>query len=242
LAEKANGLVFPATFICFAGATRTFRGTVSFPMDDQVRVLKRIASTLHAAGFKRTVLVAGRNPDDVGGIIAARALFDETEIPYFYLQGSRILELPEIKAMHAGYPGNFGETVIEMACLRILGRERPIPLANWTREPKSANNRDQPDEIFDDMKEMKRVGAVGWRYFEEKQHGGSGTAGMQFKGSLMLTWRSRFFISAPNWHCPPSRASNTIRNGWRRIRLSTSGRRTVWERNEMKIRFLDTML
>src|ERR1043166_2702622 len=27
LAEKANGLVFPATFTCFAGATRTFRGT-----------------------------------------------------------------------------------------------------------------------------------------------------------------------------------------------------------------------
>src|SRR5713226_3518069 len=25
LAEKANGLVFPATYACFAGATRTFR-------------------------------------------------------------------------------------------------------------------------------------------------------------------------------------------------------------------------
>src|SRR5512144_2078420 len=43
LAEKANGLVFPATFACFAGATRTFRGTVSFPVQEQVSVLKRIA-------------------------------------------------------------------------------------------------------------------------------------------------------------------------------------------------------
>jgi hypothetical protein len=56
LAEKANGLVFPTTFACFAGATRTFRGTVSFPIHEQVSVLKRIASGLHAAGFKRTVL------------------------------------------------------------------------------------------------------------------------------------------------------------------------------------------
>ena len=59
LAEKANGLVFPTTFACLAGATRTFRGTVSFPIHEQVSVLKRIASTLHAAGLKRTVLVAG---------------------------------------------------------------------------------------------------------------------------------------------------------------------------------------
>ena len=67
LAEKGNGLVFPATFTCFAGATRTFRGTVSFPIHEQVSVLKRIASTLHAAGFKRTVLVAGNEPGRHGG-------------------------------------------------------------------------------------------------------------------------------------------------------------------------------
>src|SRR5207244_5338469 len=137
--------------------------------------LKRIASALHAAGFKRTVLVAGVNPEDTGGIIAARALFDDTEVPYFYLQASRILELPEIKAMYAGYPGNFGETVIEMASLRILGRERPIPVADWTRETKPSANPDQPAEIVDDIRQMRRVGAVGFRYFEEKQHGGSGT-------------------------------------------------------------------
>src|SRR5204863_9592553 len=35
LAEKADGLVFPPTFTCFAGATRTFRGTVSFTLEQQ---------------------------------------------------------------------------------------------------------------------------------------------------------------------------------------------------------------
>ena len=43
IAEKANGLVFPVTHCCFAGATRTFRGTVSFTVEEQVTVLKRIA-------------------------------------------------------------------------------------------------------------------------------------------------------------------------------------------------------
>jgi len=182
LAEKANGLVFPTTFACFAGATRTFRGTVSFPVHEQVSVLKRIASTLHAAGFKRTVLVAGTNPEDTGGIIAARALFDETETPYWYLQGSRILDTPEIKAMYAGYPGNFGETLVELASLRILGRERPIPLEKWSGEIKPGDGNDQPQELAEDIKQARRFGAVGWRYFEEKNHGNHGTAGIMFKG------------------------------------------------------------
>ena len=182
LAEKANGLVFPTTFACFAGATRTFRGTVSFPIDEQVSVLKRIAASLHAAGFKRTVLVAGTNPEDTGGIIAARALFDETEIPYWYLQGSRILEAPEIRAMYAGYPGNFGETLIELASLRILGRERPIPLEAWSKEIKPEDGGDQPAELADDIKQARRFGAVGFRYFEEKNHGDHGTAGIMFHG------------------------------------------------------------
>src|SRR6185295_14343129 len=101
---------------------------------------------------------------------------------YFYLQASRILEDPQIKAMYAGYPGNFGETVIELASLRILGRERPIPLADWARETKPGNSLDQPSEIAEDVHQMRRVGAEGFRYFEEKQHGGHGTEGITFKG------------------------------------------------------------
>lgn len=182
LARKANGLVFPATFTCFSGATRTFRGSVSFPVVEQVAILKRIASSLHAAGFKRTVLVAGTNPEDTGGIIAARALFDETETAYWFLQCSRILEAPEVRAMYAGYPGNFGETQVELASLRILGRERPIPLANWAREIKSGDGDDQPAEIAEDARQLRKYGTAGWRYIEEKNHGNHGTAGIVFKG------------------------------------------------------------
>jgi hypothetical protein len=180
-AERANGLVFPATFCAFAGATRTFRGTVSFPVEEQVSVLKRIASSLQEAGFRRTVLVAGTTPENTGGIIAARSLFDNTEKPFLFVEAARLLEAPEVKAIYEGYPGNFGETLIELASLRILGRERPVPLANWAKELKKEDDSDQPAEIADDIKAMRRVGAVGWRYYEEKNHGNHGTAGLTFR-------------------------------------------------------------
>jgi creatinine amidohydrolase len=181
IAEKANGLVFPLTHCCFAGATRTFRGTVSFTLEEQVTVLKRIASTLHNQGFRRTVLVGGTNPEDTGGMVAARELFDETEKPVWFVSASRALQLPEVKALYDGYPGKFGETQLALASLKILGRQRPIPLESWAKEIK-AEAFDQPDEIAADVTEMRRLGAVGFRYHEESNHGNRGNAGIVFKG------------------------------------------------------------
>jgi creatinine amidohydrolase/Fe(II)-dependent formamide hydrolase-like protein len=86
LARKANGLVFPPTYSCFAGATRAFRGTVSFEYAEQVSTLKRIALRLYKGGFRRVVLVGGTNPEDTAGMIAARELFDETEKPFLFLK------------------------------------------------------------------------------------------------------------------------------------------------------------
>ena len=181
IAEKANGLVFPLTHCCFAGATRTFRGTVSFTFEEQVTVLKRIASTLQRQGFRRTVLVGGTNPEDTGGMVAARELFDETEKPFWFVSASRALQLPEVKALYVGYPGKFGETQLALASLKILGRERPIPLERWAKEIK-VEGRDQPDEIAADVTEMRRLGGVGFRYHEESNHGNRGNAGIVFKG------------------------------------------------------------
>jgi len=107
IADKANGLVFPLTHCCFAGATRTFRGTVSFTHEEQVMVLKRIASTLNKQGFRRTVLVGGTNPEDTAGTIAARELFDETEKPSFFISARRAFDLPEVKGVVAWLPRQF---------------------------------------------------------------------------------------------------------------------------------------
>ncbi len=182
IAERANGLVHPVTYCCFAGATRTFRGTVSFTYEEQVIVLKRIASTLNKQGFRRTVLVGGTNPEDTAGMIAARELFDETEKPFFFVSARRAFDLPEVQELWRGYPGNFDEQQIDLAALRILGRERPIPLENWAREIKNADEPDQPAEIAPDVTAMRKWGTVGWRYFEEKNHGNHGNAGIMLNG------------------------------------------------------------
>jgi Creatinine amidohydrolase len=182
IAEKANGLVFPLTHCCFAGATRTFRGTVSFSYEEQVLVLKRIASTLNKEGFRRTVLVGGTNPEDTGGMIAARELFDETEKPFWFVSASRALQLPEVRALYDGYPGKFGETQLALGSLKILGRGRPIPHETWAKEIKPEGGFDQPNEIAGDVNQLRRLGAVGFRYYEEGNHGNGGNAGIIFKG------------------------------------------------------------
>jgi len=182
IADRANGLVFPVTYCCFAGATRTFRGTVSFTHGEQVLVLKRIASTLNKQGFRRTVLVGGTNPEDTAGMIAARELFDETEIPTYFISARRAFDLPEVSTLWRGYPGSFNEQQIDLAALKVVGRERPIPLENWAREIKTGDEADQPAEIGPDVSAMRKYGAVGFRYFEEKNHGNHGNAGIRFNG------------------------------------------------------------
>ena len=187
LAERANGLVFPPVYACYAGATRSFRGTVSFPIAEQVAVLMRIANTLCDQGFRRTVLVGGTTPESTGGAVAARELSDRTERPIWFVEAARALDLPEVRALYEGYPGNFGETLIGLASLKIIGRERPIPLADWARELKPDDGEgDQPAEIFPDVVALRRWGQIGFRYHEERNHGNHGTAGLEFQGRLDL--------------------------------------------------------
>lgn len=182
LAEKANGLVYPPVFTCFSGATRTFRGTVSFPVAEQAQILERIVVTLQQQGFKRIVLIAGTNPEDLGGTVAARTVFDKTEKPLWLLIGERLLHDPAVHALVKDYPGNFGETQIGLASLKILGRGRPVPYPDWARERKEDNDPDQPDEIAEDVRRLRTVGVVGFRYFEEKNHGNHGMAGLSLNG------------------------------------------------------------
>jgi hypothetical protein len=182
LAERANGLVYPPVFTCYSGATRAFRGAVSFPVTEQAQILERIVGVVQQQGFKRIVLVAGTNPEDLGGTVAVRQVFDRTEKPVWLLIGERLLHDPAVQALYEGYPGAFGETQIGLAGLRILGRERPVPYPAWAREKKADNDPDQPPEIAEDVRKLRTWGAVGFRYFEEANHGNHGMAGLTFNG------------------------------------------------------------
>ena len=182
LADRANGLVYPPVFACFSGATRSFRGAVSFPVTEQAQILERVVGVLQQQGFKRIVLVAGTNPEDLGGTVAARQVFDRTEKPVWLLIGERLLHDPAVHALYEKYPGSFGETQIGLASLKILGRERPIPCPEWAREKKVDTDPDQPQEIAEDVRALRAFGTVGFRYFEEANHGNHGMAGLTFEG------------------------------------------------------------
>jgi len=139
-------------------------------------VLKRIASTLNKQGFRRTVLVGGTNPEDTAGMIAARELFDETEKPCFFISARRAFDLPEVQELWRGYPGNFDEQQIDLASLRYWvasGRSR------WKAGPRNQNRRGTRSARRDrpDIAAMRKWGVVGFRYFEEKNHGNHGNAG-----------------------------------------------------------------
>jgi creatinine amidohydrolase/Fe(II)-dependent formamide hydrolase-like protein len=181
VAGRANGLVHPPIYTCYAGATRSFRGTGVFPITEQVSVLKRIAGSLLDRGFKRVVLVASTTPEWIGGLVAARELFDETEKPVWLLIAERLLEFPEVKAMYEGYPGNFGETQIEQASLKVLGKRAFIRYPEWAKARKPSDP-DQPRAIAEDVDRLRKLGAIGFRYHEEGNHGNHGNAGLLYKG------------------------------------------------------------
>lgn len=183
LAEKADGVVYPTVFQSYAGATHTFPGAVSFELSQQAEILSEIALKLYKQGFRRTVLVSATTPETTGGVVAVRTIFDETGIPIWLISAERALAEPEVREIRSGYPGNFGETLLGHASLKILGRERPIPYPKWAAEIKEDDGEgDMPSDIFPDVRALRRLGAVGFRYYKEGNHGNHGTIGMTFKG------------------------------------------------------------
>jgi creatinine amidohydrolase/Fe(II)-dependent formamide hydrolase-like protein len=190
VADRADGLVYPPVFSCYAGATRTFRGTGPFSIMEQATALKKIAIGLGRQGFKRVVLVAATTPEYIGGTVAAREVFDETEKPVWLLIADKLLETPEVKELYAGYPGQFGETLIEMASLKVLGRAPLVRYPEWARVPKPSEP-DQPDEITADMNVLRKWGTIGFRYHAEGQHGNHGNAGIVHRGELDIDLAGR---------------------------------------------------
>jgi len=110
--------------------------------------------------------------------------FNETEKPFLFLKCQTLVASPQASAIYAGYPGSSPETQLCLGAFKILGRERPSPAANWAKEIESKryDAGDQPEEIRADTNAMRKVGAAGFRYFEEGNHGNHGTAGIIYKG------------------------------------------------------------
>jgi hypothetical protein len=190
VAHRADGLVYPPVFACYAGATRSFRGTGPFSIMDQASILKKIAIGLGLQGFKRVVFVAATTPEYIGGTVAAREVFDETEKPVWLLVADKLLEMPEVKAIFAGYPGDFGETLIELASLKVLGKSPRIRFPEYAGTPRPEEP-DQPGEITADVHVLRKWGTVGFRYHHEGEHGNHGNAGIMHEGELDVDMAGR---------------------------------------------------
>jgi creatinine amidohydrolase/Fe(II)-dependent formamide hydrolase-like protein len=182
MARKCGGLVFPTIHTCFAGATRTYPGTVPFSYEFHATVLKATVRSLHAHGFGRIFLVCYTNPEDTAGLIAARDLFDiEGETPVASLICTRGLQSEPVRKLIADYGGSVGEAVIDYAALRILGREREIA------EPALAavglkGGQDQNPAIREAMTILRQRGTRGFRYDSEREHSSHGTVGLKWQG------------------------------------------------------------
>jgi creatinine amidohydrolase/Fe(II)-dependent formamide hydrolase-like protein len=190
VAERANGLVYPPVFTCFAGATRSFRGTVPFSIIEQASILKTIAMAFGRQGFKRVVLVAATTPEYIGGTVAAREVFDETEKPVWLLIADKILDEPEVRQIYSRSTPDFGEALLELASLKVIGKRPLIRYPQWAREV-TASQPDQPAAIHADMHVMRKWGTVGFRYHAEPEHGNHGKAGIVHEGELDVDMAGR---------------------------------------------------
>ena len=83
-----------------------------------------------------------------------RELFEEFGRPFWSIVGERLLTAPEVSAIYKDYPGNFGETLICLASMKILGRERPIPAASWAQDINNRKNEEKQETI---KKEREKI-------------------------------------------------------------------------------------
>jgi creatinine amidohydrolase/Fe(II)-dependent formamide hydrolase-like protein len=182
MARKCGGLVFPTIHTCFAGATRTYPGTVPFSYEFHATVLKTTVRSLYAQGFGRIFLICYTNPEDTAGLIAARDLFDiEGEIPVASLICTRGLQSEPVKKLISDYAGSVGEAIIDYAALRVLGHEREVV------EPDLAavglkGGQDQNPAIREAMTILRQRGTRGFRYDSEREHSSHGTVGLKWQG------------------------------------------------------------
>jgi hypothetical protein len=117
------------------------------------------------------------------------------------LVADKILEEPEVKKIHEGYPGQFGETLLELASLKVLGRDPVIRYPEFARVPR-AESKDQPPEIHADAHMMRKWGTVGFRYHNEGEHGNHGNAGIVHRGEPDVDMAGRVLVKCAELTLP----------------------------------------
>jgi creatinine amidohydrolase len=89
VAEEVDGVVVPHIAYTFAGATRAGVGTVNIQITESVRYIKQVCLSLLENGFKRFLLLSWHGPASITVSTVVRELFDETGVPFAYIDLER---------------------------------------------------------------------------------------------------------------------------------------------------------
>ena len=77
--EKTGGLVYPPIHYSFAGATSSFKGTVTIPLRLLSELVKEVAKCLWSQGFRKIFFVSIHGPNEIALKTAVRELYEYDE-------------------------------------------------------------------------------------------------------------------------------------------------------------------
>ncbi|HIE50167.1 MAG TPA: creatininase family protein [Armatimonadetes bacterium] len=166
LAEKCEGIVLPPLTYNFTGATSTFRGAVSIPIDVQVAMLKAIVRALWRQGFRRIFILSIHGPNGIPIGTAVRTLFEEENIPVLYLNPWTQVNDAALRERIPNFDGAYKEAMLAYAAAKVLGKGHVIPdlTALTDVEPPAGK------ELAEPLRKIQPYGMVGYHYTHELQH------------------------------------------------------------------------
>lgn len=164
IAEEVDGIVIPHIAYTFAGATRAGVGTINIPISESVRYIKQVCLSLLESGFRRFLLLSWHGPASIVVSAVVRELFEETGIPFAYVDLER-KDLLGGRSVWENYE-------IWLGVFKVLGRLDIVlslmsSISELSEEQLSMRvTRDMPKPIL----EVLRRAVVGYLYTHESQH------------------------------------------------------------------------
>lgn len=158
VAEKVDGIIIPHIAYTFAGATRASVGTISLSITESVRYIKNICYSLLESGFRRFLLLTWHGPAPLVASTVVRELFEETGIPFAYI------DLAKKDLLGGGWVSDD----IWLGVLKLVGKlDLVLDLPELTEYEKTMRERkEMPKSISETLKRS----LVGYFYTHESQH------------------------------------------------------------------------
>lgn len=166
MAQKCGGVVLPPLTYNFSGATSTFKGAISIPIDVQVEMLKAIIRSLWRQGFRCIFVVSIHGPNGIPIGDAVRTLFEDENIPAVYLNPWGYVDDDKLRQKIPNYDSSYKEAMLAYAAAKILGKEHAIPDVSALKDEQLPEGCELPAPL----RKIQRYGMVGYHYTHELQH------------------------------------------------------------------------